>query len=279
MKNILKKIGWFIVSMLPILILLGFQIGCTVVVMIGGMLTFMVQGFSPEEALLQTQQFTMDNLLIIVIVSQLLTALIAGVWYYFVWGKGKGCSLRNPVKPWQILLIPVLGVIIQFMTSSVLTIIEILAPFLMENYIELMEESGLNEVTAVMLISTVLMAPLSEELVCRGLVLRLAMKVSSRFWIVNMIQAFAFGVMHGNVIQGIYAFLLGLVLGYLYFRFGNIWLCMLLHAAMNFSSILVAPVFSLFPEKGAILALTITFFVCTALFVLVMTVIGRTRKS
>lgn len=277
MKAKWKKIGWFIVALLPILILMGLQVICTFTVMMGGMILFILKGNLPMAALMQIQQYTMDHLMVIMIVSQCITAVISGSWYYFVWGRGKKDNWRKKAKAYQILLIPVLGVTIQFMVSSVLTIIDIIAPSLMEKYTELMEQAGLNEITAAMLISTVILAPISEELVCRGLVLRLAQKVSMKFWIINMIQAFAFGIMHGNLIQGTYAFLLGLVLGYIYQKFGNIWLCMLLHAAMNFSSILVAPVFSLFPENLIILSLSLTLAVSTALFALWMFVLKKSE--
>lgn len=66
--------------------------------------------------------------------------------------------------------------------------------------------------------------------------MRLAQKVSMKFWVINCIQALAFGIIHGNLVQGTYAFFLGLVLGYVYQKYHNIWMCMLLHAVINLSS-------------------------------------------
>lgn len=53
-------------------------------------------------------------------------------------------------------------------------------------------------------------------------------------------------------------------MGLVYRQFQNIWFCMLLHASMNFSSVLVEPFYSLFPEDMAqggvvaVLAVTMT---------------------
>ena len=133
---------------------------------------------------------------------------------------------------------------------------------------ELVEMAGITETTLPSILSTVILAPISEELICRGLVFKLAGKVSPNFWVANIIQALSFGIMHGNWVQGIYAFALGIVLGLMYRRFQNIWLCMLLHAAMNFSSILVGPYYSLFPEKYILAAFVLTMLAAAAVFTL-----------
>lgn len=270
MKKILVKTGWFFASLFPIFILIILQMGIMVIAMVVCSFLLALDGASAIDVGEKVQKLVTDNLLFIVIASQVLSALIGGCWYYFIWGKEKTDTWRRSATVPQILLIPILGVLVQFMTSSVLTVIDILFPSVMESYSELMETSGLNEVTATMLISTAIMAPLCEEILCRGLVLRLAQKVSARFWVINIVQAFAFGVMHGNLVQGSYAFFLGLILGSLYKRFGNIWLCMLLHSAINLSSILVEPVFSLFPEKYPLVSMAVTFVVSFVLFALVM---------
>ena len=47
-------------------------------------------------------------------------------------------------------------------------------------------------------------------------------------------SALAFGLMHANFYQFFYAFALGLVLGYVYYKTGRIWYSVVLHAAINF---------------------------------------------
>lgn len=251
MKNVMKKTGWTIVSLLPILLALGIQVGCAMAASV--IITMLVtiqeanSGISMAELTDLAAGRVMDNMIPILIVSQLVLILVFGLWYYFAYGKKKRPEGTEKPLPLQILLIVVIGIGAQFFISGILTLIGNLAPWMLENYNELMEQSGIFEGTALTLISTIVLAPLSEELVCRGVVLRLAGKVSAKFWVANVIQALGFGILHGNLVQGIYAFALGLVLGALYGRFRNIWLCMLLHAVMNASSMLVEPVFALLP--------------------------------
>lgn len=81
--------------------------------------------------------------------------------------------------------------------------------------------------------------PLVEELVFRGLAFsRLRRKMG--FWPAALISALIFGTFHGNLTQGIYAFLLGLLIAWVYERTGRFWTCVLFHAAANLLSILAS---------------------------------------
>lgn len=53
------------------------------------------------------------------------------------------------------------------------------------------------------------------------------------FWIANCIQALLFGIYHLNLIQGIYAFVIGLALGYLCQRYHSVIPGMLAHLVFN----------------------------------------------
>lgn len=280
-ENILKKIGWFLVACLPMVAFLTIQVGCVLVAMVLITVLTMTGGTEPMSAELLTVTVTnrtMENIMPILVVSQLISILVFGLWYYFAYGKRKRPETAGKPKPCHILLIFLLGIMAQFAISGVLSLIELLAPQVMQQYEELMEASGLTETTWLTIFSTVLFAPLGEELVCRGLIFKLAGRVSSSFWVANIIQSLAFGILHGNLIQGCYAFALGIVLGLLYRRFQNIWLCMFLHASMNFSSILVGPYYSLFPEKLLIAAFIVTILVTAMLFVLCYRALMKERQ-
>lgn len=68
-----------------------------------------------------------------------------------------------------------------------------------------------------------LLAPLSEELVLRGAILRSLLR-SSRLspWGAIAISAVLFAVVHFNPVQMPHAFLIGLLLGWMYYRTGSI---------------------------------------------------------
>ncbi|MDP0880704.1 CPBP family intramembrane glutamic endopeptidase, partial [Klebsiella variicola] len=47
-----------------------------------------------------------------------------------------------------------------------------------------------------------------------------------------------FGVSHGNLVQGTYAFVLGVIFGIVYLYTNNLWITILLHMGINSSSVL-----------------------------------------
>ena len=89
------------------------------------------------------------------------------------------------------------------------------------------------------LVSVCLFAPLFEEWLCRGIVLRgLLQKVSP--WAAITISAVFFAVLHMNPWQAIPAFALGMLFGYVYYRTGSLKLTMLMHCANNFLAAVLA---------------------------------------
>ncbi len=75
--------------------------------------------------------------------------------------------------------------------------------------------------------------PLCEELVFRVGILRPLYRHRVPALLAAGISALAFAVVHGNLVQGIPAFIIGIVLGLLYLRTGNLWLCLPAHIANN----------------------------------------------
>ena len=81
-------------------------------------------------------------------------------------------------------------------------------------------------------IATCILAPLLEELLCRGMMLRGIAHFSGPrkaiFW-----SAFLFALIHLNPWQAVPAFALGLLFGWLYYRTGCLWLTIFLHCLNN----------------------------------------------
>lgn len=75
-----------------------------------------------------------------------------------------------------------------------------------------------------------LLAPVAEELLFRGLIQRSLIPYGKKFAI--FCSAFTFGLFHGNLIQAPFAFLVGLVLGYVASEYSIGW-AMLLHMINN----------------------------------------------
>jgi len=94
------------------------------------------------------------------------------------------------------------------------------------------------------------MAPIFEEWLCRGTVLRGLLnyeRVSSDGsrvrglapWLAIVIQAAFFALIHMNIWQALPAFCLGVLFGYVYYRTGSLKLTMLMHCANNTMSLIL----------------------------------------
>ena len=91
------------------------------------------------------------------------------------------------------------------------------------------------------LLSVSVFAPLFEEWLCRGLVLRGLMKHMNPTGAILVSAAF-FAILHMNPWQAIPAFLLGILFGYVYYRTGSLKLTMLMHCVNNTFSLLLSKV-------------------------------------
>ena len=86
------------------------------------------------------------------------------------------------------------------------------------------------------IISTAVVPALVEEFAYRGIVLGLLKPFGEAFAIFG--SAAAFGLLHGNFEQIPFAFLVGLVLGFVRVKTGSILICMAIHATNNLIAVL-----------------------------------------
>ena len=89
------------------------------------------------------------------------------------------------------------------------------------------------------LLSVSVFAPLFEEWLCRGLVLRGLMNKMNPAGAILTSAAF-FAVLHMNPWQALPAFILGALFGYVYYRTGSLKLTMLMHCVNNTFSVLIS---------------------------------------
>lgn len=83
------------------------------------------------------------------------------------------------------------------------------------------------------ILAVCIMAPIVEECVFRGAIERKLLERDWNPWWAIVISALLFAVFHGNLAQGVTAFILGLFLGWVYYRTRNLWLCIFVHAVNN----------------------------------------------
>ncbi|MCR4589885.1 MAG: CPBP family intramembrane metalloprotease [Lachnospiraceae bacterium] len=121
--------------------------------------------------------------------------------------------------------------------------------------------------------------PVIEELIFRWLFFRkLCTYVRAEAALIA--SALIFGLYHGNAVQFIYAFIFGLVLGYVYRRFENILSSMLIHSAANIYVYVVyfLPVGDLF-NKTAVSLCFIMISGLVSYFIMMYFIKTETKKS
>ncbi len=279
--KILKKAGWFIVSMLPAALSMLLQFGCGFAMLFIYIFLEMLQGSgnSLDDAMANASNLYLENTIYIVILYQAVGLLVFGLWYYLAYGSKKRPEHIEKPDALRLAAVVFLGVFGQILITGVLNFIYIIKPELLQNYLEMMKTSGITEFTAAVFTATVILAPIGEELLCRGIIFRLAGKVSENFWTANCIQALAFALLHGNLVQGTYAFFIGLALGYLYEKYRNIWVCMLLHGVCNLTSNFIDQYYLLFPAEYAVPVLISNIIISLLLIAVCFKILGNRIKT
>lgn len=77
-----------------------------------------------------------------------------------------------------------------------------------------------------------IISPLAEEALFRGIIYNRIRKNCSIFAAV-LLSSLLFGLYHGNIVQGAYGFLMGILIAYTYERFGSFFHAFLFHATAN----------------------------------------------
>lgn len=238
----MKKVGYFFFCFLPLIASISLQFLSSFPIM--GIIifenslshTFSGQKISSSEFIAYlAERFTNPSInMTISVVYALFGILTFGFWYRIQFRESLQFPSKSFLKPGL-----VLGLILMVpglqLASSILTVISsTLFPGWMDFYEKLIESAGFGQSPSFLLVLyAVILGPIAEELTFRGVTLSSAKKALP-FWAANLFQALLFGVFHMNLIQGLYAFFIGLFLGYVCNRGGSIWLSVFLHMLFNF---------------------------------------------
>ncbi len=119
---------------------------------------------------------------------------------------------------------------VQMANSLWVTFLEFILNLFGKSALALLESVSGDSDTFSMFLYASILAPISEEIIFRGFVLRSLKPFGKRFAIFG--SAFLFGLFHGNLLQTPYAFLVGLVLGYTAVEYSIFW-AIVLHTFNN----------------------------------------------
>ena len=145
-------------------------------------------------------------------------------WKDVIWEKGKPMTVGSF---FAILSIFLSG---QMVYQVVVTVAELILNAFGLSLMEGLESMAVDSGNFSMFFYSGILAPISEEILFRGLIQKKLMPYGKKFAI--FCSAFTFGIFHGSLFQSPYAFLVGLVLGYVAAEYSIAW-AMVLHMINN----------------------------------------------
>lgn len=122
------------------------------------------------------------------------------------------------------------------------------------------------------LIGLGIISPIAEEMMFRGVMFRRYRENKGFLYSALWSSAF-FALMHTNMIQMVYSFLLGILLAYLYEKFGSVKAPVLLHVLLNTGSVVFTEI-GVFDWLGGgaermAAAVIVSAFICSMMFVII----------
>lgn len=205
---------------------------------------YVIAGFSFGWSDVWGQLIASEDYIGISLWANFIGTILIGVLYTY-WNKrtyllgDMEFSLRKTWNWKSMAWLLLLGFLLQLLVDFVLETLFYIPAMssLMEDYVQVTENLEMGSSFRAFLY-TVLAAPVVEEILFRGTVLGYLRKgFSDRAAVV--IAALFFAIVHFNWVQGSYAFVLGILLGYLCCRTKSLWTSIFLHMFMNLGSFFV----------------------------------------
>jgi len=230
--------GFIFLAIVPVAVLLFIQSMCQVpfMIMTGIDLAKSGEKIGEYDDVVQrlmevfTEKYAFWSFLLYAVIG----LIVFGIWYR------KGFVKKSPkVKFSQVFgvksVIAAIGsaVGLNLVISAAFTLAYMLFPAVIEAYNELMESSGLGNDYLITIVYAIILGPIVEEICLRGLTFGFLEKSGIKPVFVILISGVLFGAMHMNLVQGIYASVLGFLLGFLRYRYRSIMHPILTHILFN----------------------------------------------
>ncbi len=267
-----RKNPFFLIIICMLLLLLSQTAVSFVVVFLNGGSLFQ-DGMTVEQADAAMLDIMFAHQTEILLISGFVVLL--GLWLMAKLRKstfGAFTGIARPTKTPVLVLALAAGVAMSFWATIAINMIP-WPEAMVESYVE-SSASLTSQQPVIDFLAVVLMAPLVEELLFRGVIYdALCTFVPAGAAVV--FQAMLFGSTHGTLLWILYSTLIGCVLGYVRKRTDSLWPCILMHGAFNGSSYL----FTWFAERYSQDSATVTFVFLASAFVLLLSLYGISFRT
>lgn len=232
------RIGYVFLSLVPVAIFLVIQTACQMPFFIMASVEAVNNPDAPSdpiEAVYYLMEIFNDKYAVYAYLSYAVIGLVVfGIWYFKSFVK-TGPKLKfSQVFGVKSLVAAIAGSLgFFFAINAALTLAEMLIPWAMEEYHQLVELSGLGSDTVITVVYAICLGPILEELVFRGVVFSFLEKSNIKPVFTILITAVLFGFVHMNIVQGVYAAALGIFLGFMRYKYRSIMITILAHIVLN----------------------------------------------
>jgi len=221
-----SKSGWVLLIYHGIM-----NVAVSVVAFISAFAVIFGAAFDPEMT-------GMEQMLVDVILGNgwgYLIAIIIGGVLMLVWKKREFCcktiwKIEKPMKIGDFFCVLAIFMSGQALSQLLTPVLEWLFGLMGISLTDFVESASASTETFSMFLYVCLLAPVSEEILFRGLIMRSLEPYGKKFAILT--SSFLFGIFHGNIVQSPFAFVVGLVLGYVAMEYSMVW-AMVLHMINN----------------------------------------------
>lgn len=201
------------------------------------------------------KEFLLNNLYIKALIELLLIPLLSVILVY-TFGKNNNtkniyCKINKDTIIYLALSIILFRLLYSISISPLLNLIP-------TN--EILEETSISLFNSIpyLIITACICAPIIEEIILRGIILGGFLKKFNPTFSI-FLSALLFSLLHGNIHQSVNAFLLGLFLGYVYFRTKSLYLAIFCHFVNNaFVLIISIPISYISPFTNIIISVILS---------------------
>ena len=178
------------------------------------------------------------------ILGTVLALVVSAIWFFRGYSKTysaeEKAESKTMLKNGYLIIALIFGTIAFYGFDFILAnVTEALAPSTREFYDSIMSYS-LSGNPILVFIIVVILAPINEELIFRGIIIRRSQRAFSSIVPVIIIEAVLFGVYHCNILQGFYAMFIGAFFGVIAYKYKSIIPSIFAHMLNNFFAMYVA---------------------------------------
>lgn len=226
----LKRLSKGKLALVILLLLIAHQAFAGVYIFFASIVYGIREGIDAFDNPQQLAEFIIQQSAIAVIFAGVFSVLL----YYLMFKRESFISfyrLHRPTKAhvgWSL----VLGFAAVSLSGFLIQLLALINPQSVDDFIEQFEDFSLGHPLAVFT-AIVIVAPIFEEVLFRGVLFRLFERTGVRLLWTVILTSLLFGAFHLNIVQGLYAGVLGLLIALALVYTNTLWVPIIIHFANN----------------------------------------------